>query len=183
MEGHPDRRRPARVSPVLVAGHDVPLAAPLRGAIRAVSAHVCGAFTAKKLTGCCLCCSTPTYDVLEVFAEAPRAGEPSRLGLMQEHGTQVELMLSDGSVCHVDMCVDCATKLRPEDLLAVWETNVARTDEFCRLAGRRETQRRAMVRAVARVYPVGVARWRRQDRALVGVVPDGLIIDRRRPHG
>jgi len=38
------------------------------------------------------------------------------------------------------------------------------------------------VRAVARVFPVGVTRWRRQDRTQVGVVPDGLIVDRRQPH-
>lgn len=150
-----------------------------------MTAHVCGAFTAKKLTGCCLCCSSPTYDVLETFAEGPRAGEPSRLGLMTPEGTQVEIMLSDGSVAHFDFCVECATKLIPENLAAVWDTHVARTDECARLAGRRDNQRRAMVRAAARVFPVGVIRWRRQDRELIGAVPDGLVIDKRRPqtHG
>lgn len=143
--------------------------------------HACGTFTGKKLTACCACCGEPVYDVLEVYAEGPRAGEPSRIGPMQEHGTQVEILLSDGSVCHFDMCVPCAEHLRPEDLAALWETNVARVDELCRLAGRRETQRRAIVRAVARLWPVGVTRWRRQDREMVGVVPDGLVVDRRRP--
>ena len=143
--------------------------------------HVCGIFDAKKTFGCCLCCSQAVYDVLERFVSGPCVGEASRLGAMDTHGTQVEIKLSDGSVAHFDFCVDCATKLRPEDLAAVWETNVARTDELARLAGRRDNQRRAIVRAVARVYPVGVTRWRRQDRALAGVVPDGLVVDRRRP--
>lgn len=144
--------------------------------------HVCGAFSGKKLTACCACCQTPTYDILETIVSGPRAGEAARVGMMVETGTQVEVMLSDGSVCHFDLCVACAMNLRPEHLLALWETNVARTEELCRLAGRRENQRRAMVRAVARVFPVGVTRWRRQDRDLVGVVPDGLCVDRRRPH-
>lgn len=147
-----------------------------------MTAHVCGAFTGKKLTACCCCCGTPTYDILETIVDGPRAGEAGRVGMMQAHGTQVEIQLSDGSVCHIDFCVDCATNLRPEDLLAVWEMNVARTDELCRLAGRRENQRRALVRDVARVFPVGVTRWRRQDREKVGLVPDGLVVDRRRPH-
>lgn len=146
-----------------------------------MTAHVCGAFTAKKLTACCCCCSTPVYDIPETFAKGPQAGEAARVGLMQAHGTQVEILLSNGSVCHFDFCVDCATNLRPEDLWAVWETNVARTDELARLAGRRDNQRRAVVRAAARLWPVGVVRWRRQDREMVGVVPDGLVIDKRRP--
>ena len=142
--------------------------------------HVCGVFDAKKTFGCCCCCSEPVYDVLERFVSGPCIGEASRLGAMEEHGTQVEIKLSDGSVAHFDFCVDCATKLRPEDLRAVWETHVARTDEFARQAGRRENQRRAMVRAAARVFPVGVTRWRRQDREKIGLVPDGLVVDRRR---
>lgn len=148
-----------------------------------LSEHVCGTFTEKKTYGCCVCCARPVYDILETIVEGPQAGEAARLGLMQEHGTQVEIMLSDGSVCHFDFCVECATHLRPEDLAAVWGTHVSRTDEFCRLANRRENQRRAHVRTQARLFPVGVLRWRRQDRALIGVVPNGLVVDRRRPHG
>jgi hypothetical protein len=130
----------------------------------------------------CVCCGTPVYEVLETFADGPRAGEARRIGLMTEAGTQAELMLSDGSVCHFDVCTDCAPHLQPEHLLALWDTHVARTDEFCRIAGRRENQRRAIVRAQARLFPVGVLRWRRQDQDLVGVVnPSGLVIDRRRP--
>jgi len=147
-----------------------------------MTAHVCGAFTGTKLTACCACCGEATYDILETIATGPRAGEAGRVGLMLESGTQVEVMLSDGSVCHVDLCVDCATALRPEHLLALWDLNVRRTDELCRFAGRRESQRRAQVRHAARLWPVGVTRWRRQDRELVGVVPDGLVVDRRRPH-
>lgn len=147
-----------------------------------MSEHVCGVFDGKKLTACCACCGEPTYDILETIVAGPRAGEAGRVGLMLESGTQVEVMLSDGSVCHFDMCVECATALQPEHLAALWATNVARVDELCRLAGRRENQRRAQVRHVARLFPVGVTRWRRQDRELVGVVPDGLVVDRRRPH-
>ena len=115
------------------------------------------------------------------FVSGPCVGEASRLGAMQEHGTQVEIKLSDGSVAHFDCCVDCATNLRPEHLWAVWETHVARTDEFARQAGRRDNQRRAIVRAAARVFPVGVLRWRRQDREKIGLMPDGLVSDRWRP--
>ena len=147
-----------------------------------MTAHVCGAFTGPKLTACCCCCGAPTYDILETIAAGPRAGEAGRVGLMLESGTQVEVLLSDGSLCHFDMCVGCAANLAPVDLAALWVTHIARTDELCRLAGRRENQRRAIVRAAARVWPVGVTRWRRQDRDLVGVVPDGLVVDRRRPH-
>lgn len=142
--------------------------------------HVCGVFDAPKTFGCCCCCSAPVYDVLERFVSGPCVGEASRLGAMEAHGTQVEIMLSDGSVAHFDFCVECATRLRPEDLWAVWDTHVARTDDFARQAGRRDNQRRAMVRAAARVFPVGVLRWRRQDREKIGLVPDGLVIDRRR---
>ena len=142
--------------------------------------HVCGTFTGKKLTASCVCCGTPTYDILETFTAGPCAGEAARVGLMQEHGTQVEMMLSDGSVCHFDFCQPCAANLQPEYLWAVWDRHVARTDEFARIAGRRDNQRRAIVRAPARLFPVGVMRWRRQDRDLVGVAPDGLVIDRRR---
>lgn len=144
--------------------------------------HVCGAFTGKKLVGCCLCCSSPVYDILETFAAGPRDGEARRVGLMLEHGTQLEILLSDGSACHFDFCVACATNLTPENLWDVWQRNVERVEAFARMAGRREVQRRAIMRVVARVYPVGVLRWRRQDRELVGAVPDGLVVDRRRPH-
>ena len=146
-----------------------------------MTAHVCGAFTGPKLTACCCCCGLPTYDILETMTAGPRAGEAGRVGLMLESGTQVEILLSDGSLCHFDMCVECATHLGPGDLAALWTTHVARINALCRIAGRRENQRRAIVRAAARLWPVGVTRWRRQDRELVGVVPDGLVVDRRRP--
>ena len=146
-----------------------------------MTAHVCGAFDGTKLVGCCCCCSTPTFEIRETFVEGLRAGEARRVGPMLPDGTQVEIMLSDGSACHFDFCVACATNLRPDDLWKVWDTNVQRTDEFCRIAGRREPQRRAIVRAAARVFPLGVVRWRRQDQDMIGVVPDGLVIDRRRP--
>ena len=143
--------------------------------------HACGAFTGKKLAGCCVCCQAPTFAVLETFADGPRAGEPRRLGPMLETGTQVEIMLNDGSVAHFDACLKCAANVKPEHLWDIWQTHVARTDEFARLAGRRDNQRRAMVRAEARKYPVGVTRWRRQDANMLGLVPDGLVVDRRRP--
>lgn len=147
---------------------------------RAMPDHVCGAFTGKKLAACCACCQTPTYDILETFAEGPRAGEARRIGWMLETGTQVELMLNDGSIATFELCTDCAPNLKPEHLLKLWDTNVTRVAELARLAGRQDAQQRALVRQVARVYPVGVVRWRRQDRELLGVVPDGLVIDRRR---
>lgn len=145
--------------------------------------HVCGAFDGTKSYGRCCCCSTDVYDVLETFAEGPCAGENARVGLMKDDGTQVEVMLSDGSVAHFDMCVSCAMNLQPEYLLAMWDTHVRRTDDFARLAKKRDAQRRAEVRAAARVYPVGVIKWRRQDRelAMQRAVPDGLVIDRRKP--
>ena len=145
--------------------------------------HTCGAFDRPKVFACCACCGEPTYDIRETIAEGPLAGQPARVGLMLETVTQVELMLSDGSVCHVDLCITCATDLRPEHLLALWETNVRCTDEMAKIAGKRDSQRRAEVRRAARLYPVGVVKWRRQDRdlAMTRAVPDGLVIDRRRP--
>lgn len=145
-----------------------------------MTAHTCGAFTGKKLVGCCLCCASPVYEILETFAAGPREGDARRVGLMQEHGTQVEILLSNGSISHFDFCVDCAAKLTPANLWDVWQRNVERVEDFTRV-GHREAQRRAILRAVARVYPVGVLRWRRQDRERVGAVPDGLVVDRRRP--
>src|SRR3990167_10310951 len=130
-----------------------------------MTAHACGAFTGKKLMGCCLCCSTPVYDVREVFGPGPLEGEPSRVGLMTEEGTQVEILLSDGSVCHVDFCVPCATHLRPEDLWTVWQKNVERTDELERLAGRRDNQPPRSVRGGAGLSPPGGVRWGPQGRA------------------
>lgn len=146
-----------------------------------MSDHVCGAFTAKKMVGCCLCCSAPVYDILETFAEGPRYGEARRVGLMQEHGTQLEILLSDGSICHFDFCVPCAAEVRPEHLWEIWQRTIERAADLAQLAGRRDAQQRMLVRAMARLRPVGVLGRRRQDRELVGAVPDGLVIDGRRP--
>lgn len=143
--------------------------------------HVCGAFDLPLRTACCACCGLAVFAILETIVGGPRAGEAARIGPMLEGGTQVELVMNDGSIAHCAMCVACATNLTPDTLLKLWDTNVARTDELARLAGRREPIRRALVREVARKFPVGVVRWRRQDPAMLGVVPDGLVIDRRRP--
>lgn len=152
-------------------------------AAAAMTAHVCGAFDQPLVYACCACCGGPVFDVLETIAEGPLAGQPARIGLMNDAGTQVEVMLSNGSIAHVAMCVPCATNLQPESLLPLWQTNIARTDAMARIAGKRDSQRRAEVRRVARLYPVGVIRWRRQDRdlAVSRAVPDGLVIDRRKP--
>lgn len=146
-----------------------------------MTVHTCGIFDQPKRVALCLCCATPTYEILETFVEGPRAGEARRVGPMLPHGTQIEIMLSDRSVAHLDLCLDCAAHVQPEHLLTMWDRVVDRTDDLARIAGRRDSQRRALVRQVARVYPMGAARWRRQDRDLIGVVPDGLTIDRRRP--
>lgn len=142
--------------------------------------HTCGTFPHPLKYACCLCCGEPVFDVLETHAEGPFADSPARIGLMTEEGTQVEFLLSDGSVAHVAFCVTCARNLRPEHYQTVWEKNVEAHDVLCGIARRTPNQRRAILRRAMRVWPVAVLKWRRQDRNLIGVVPNGLVVDRRR---
>jgi len=61
----------------------------------------------------------------------PYAGRPRRVGKMLECGTQVEFLLSDGTMMPLTMCVECAQSLTPEsygDLMdtvrAAWEESM-----------------------------------------------------------
>ena len=134
--------------------------------------HVCGAFT-RKAHGCCLCCSRR---LMMSSKSSPGAARRRGHRLMQEHGTV-------GSCSPMARCATSIVRgLRDE---APTEGPPGGLGDACARTSspfRRtpHNQRRAMVRAAAR-FPLasslaapGSRRWPR---------PDGLVIDKRRPHG
>lgn len=126
-------------------------------------------FTTKK-PGHCLACGEPTFEIREHAEATAETRERWRLGAMLDSGTQVEFLLSDGTCAHLDMCVDCATALQPEDYLAAWDAVLDRTAE--RLRDARPNERRRKLGRLARVWPMAVLRWRRQDPATGRIVVD-----------
>lgn len=127
-----------------------------------------------KKAGCCLACGVEVYEVREYWGEGLLAGHPRRLGRMQEHGTQVTFLLSDGSEADVTFCIDCALRLEPEDYAAAWEACVERTDLSARVASWSPNQRTAAIAHLMGLWPVAVVRRRRE-----GAEPQTLIMDRR----
>jgi hypothetical protein len=126
--------------------------------------------TFTKRAGHCMACGTPTFEIRERQEPSGTRLEVLRLGPMLDEGTQVEMLLSDGSCVHLDFCVGCASKLTPDDYLDAWEAVLDRTEE--RLATTRPNERQRKVQHLARLWPMAVLRWRRQDPATGRIVPD-----------
>ena len=138
--------------------------------------HICGAFDQLVRTGCCLCCTGPVFEVYQVRDAPghPLDGHPRRVGPMLESGTQVEVLLNDGSYADLAFCRPCADEFRPETYRRAWLALVERGDVSLRLAGRSETARRAARAAMLSQWPVATLRRRR-------VGEEGIpVVDRRR---
>lgn len=138
-----------------------------------MSDHVCGAFDQVKAAGCCTCCREEIYEVYDRWTDGPLAGHPRRLGPMLEHGTQVEVLLSDGSTADIAMCLPCAQALVPEAYSALWRACVRRQNLSLQLAGRSANERKVAHAHLARLWPLALLRRRRE-------VGDGVLgMDRR----
>ena len=125
-----------------------------------------------KRAGHCLACGEATYEIRERQEPSGTTLEVLKLGAMLEHGTQVEFLMSDGSCVHLDVCVDCASRLQPEDYLDAWDAVLDRTEEVTR--DHRPNERLRAIRHLARLWPMAVLRWRRQDPTT-----GRLLVDRR----
>ena len=138
-----------------------------------MSAHACGAFEHVKRSGCCTCCDDPVYEVREMYVEGPLAEHPRRIGPMLEHGTQVTMLLTDGSTADVTMCLTCAQALRPAMYPALWRACVERAALSLRLAGRSDNDRRVTLAHLRALWPMAQVGRRRE-------AGDGLLkVDRR----
>ena len=130
-----------------------------------------------KRPACCLGCGTETYEIRERQEPSGTVlADVLRVGPMLEHGTQVELLLSDGSCAHLDFCVECADRFGPADYQAAWDAVLDAT--ALSLASRRPNEQRRGLLGMMRVWPLAVLRWRRQDPAT-----GDLVLDRRGPPG
>jgi hypothetical protein len=138
-------------------------------------AHACGAFDGVKKAGSCLCCAAPTYEIRDVHPDGPLAGHPRRVGAQLPHGVQVAFLLSDGSEADVSFCVPCARALTPASYQRAWAMIIRRVALAADLSGRRALDRRLAIAPFARVFPIAVLRWRREDREL-----NRLVVDPRR---
>lgn len=79
-----------------------------------------------KLVGCCTTCGCECFDISERFPDGHvLAGEPRRVGRMLDCGTQIEFMLSDGSLHPLTFCLDCSATILPDDYPAIWDTVVS----------------------------------------------------------
>lgn len=92
---------------------------------------------------------------------------------MLDTGTQVEVLLNDGSFADLAFCRPCADEFRPEHYRRAWLALVDRGDVSLRLAGRSENAQRHARAAYLRQWPIAVVRRR---RAVEGI----LVVDRRR---
>lgn len=127
-----------------------------------------------KRAGCCLACGEAVYEVKQTWQEGPLAGSPRRLGPMLENGCQVELLMSDGSEADIACCVECAGRVTPDELPAIWSACLDHLQLVLSLSGKSENEQRALVAAAMRVYPVALLRKRRE-----GVMAGHLVVDRR----
>ncbi len=91
---------------------------------------------------------------------------------MSDTGTQVEFLMSDGACVHLDFCVECAMRLGPDDYLNAWDAVLDRTEEHAQRM--RPNERQRGIQHLARLWPMAVLRWRRQDPTT-----GALMVDRR----
>lgn len=123
-----------------------------------------------KIAGACLCCGTPCYAILQAD---PSTGRPLVLGAAEEHQTQVEFLLSDGSEADITFCIECAAKLEPEHYPAIWRACVEAFE--AELAGRSRNERIAKLLSYTKKWILARLRHRRHDPS----APGRICIDRR----
>lgn len=133
--------------------------------------HVCGTFDHVKRAGCCACCLEPVYEVRQTLDKPghPLDGHPIRLGAMLEHGTQIELLLSDGSEADVAFCLPCAMNLTPEMYPRLWRLCLDRMEIALGLAGRSDNERLAAMAKFDAVWPMAIVRKRREAEGMLAV--------------
>ena len=132
-----------------------------------------GVFPPKR-PGLCVCCGSDVYEIRQRVTDpdSPFHGWPASLGPMLESGTQIELLMSDGSTASIACCLDCAGTVTPADYQRIWETCVDAADVSMR--GRPRNERIALLRQQIAVWPIALVRKRRE-----APVPWGLVVDRR----
>jgi hypothetical protein len=128
-----------------------------------------------KVTGCCLRCRKPQYQVETQHDTGPLAGQPARYHTMAETGCQVEALLDDGSVTHLTMCLRCARKLKPEHYPEMWAAVVAHRKLVSQAAGRTANQVARDVGQLASRWILGLIGARRES----AVEPGRLTTERR----
>lgn len=120
-----------------------------------------------KFPGSCWGCGEECYEVLRRDA----AGRPGALGPMKECGTQIGMLLSDGSVCDLTFCRSCAGQLAPADYAGLWRAILAATETD--LAGQSPNTIRERLGRLSGLWPLGPIYQRR-------LLLDGRIeLDRR----
>jgi hypothetical protein len=125
----------------------------------------------EKIAGFCTAgCGTACYEILSTGSD----GRPHQLGDQLPNGTQIEFQLSDGSEVAITFCHECAVALTAADYPAVWRVCVEAMRSSLTRAGRRDSEIRAGVAALARLWIVGRLRRRRESPE-----PGLLMVDRR----
>lgn len=80
-----------------------------------------------RITGCCMICDEPMFEVLTFWTTAhPRAGEPRRLGAPADNAERVTFLLVDGSSCDLTVCSNCADGAE-DRLPEIWAKAVGAT--------------------------------------------------------
>lgn len=132
-----------------------------------------------KIAGACLACGRPCFAILQ---EDPETGRPLALGAAEEHQTQIEFLLSDGSEADITFCLDCAAQVTPEHYPAIWRACIDAAEE--ELKGRSPNERRARLAASTQTWIMGRLRARRHDPdSPGGGLARQVVLDRRLPGG
>lgn len=79
-----------------------------------------------KIGGCCSLCDEPVFEVMAVWEDHDvRAGEPKRLGPVNEGTIRVSFLLLSGGYTDMTFCGQCAEELTPEQYTWLWRKNLA----------------------------------------------------------
>lgn len=78
-----------------------------------------------KIGGLCSLCEAPCFEVMQVFDEGERVGEPKRLGPPMNDSVRVTFLLLDGRITDMTLCGDCASSLTAEQYVTLWRKNLA----------------------------------------------------------
>ena len=80
----------------------------------------------RKRASCCSACHREVFDAISRFEEPhPYAGQIQRAGAPHADAVRVTFVLTDGSRANMTFCVDCETKIAPENLPDVWRNVMA----------------------------------------------------------
>lgn len=80
--------------------------------------------SAYKIGGHCSLCDEPCFEVLAVWDEGVRKGEPKRLGAPNPGTTKVAFLLLSGGYTDMTFCGSCAESLNVEHYALLWRKNL-----------------------------------------------------------